>query len=242
MMKRSRILASMSVLCVAAMALAQSADFDAYASNIAILMDRTIQKELKVDEEQRGRLNKHAEWFNSGSEKMAKDFEAKRKENDEAKPPQAEAAKMEDEFKKRVLRELKSMQLKRLRELTLQATGPIVLLDERVAKQVKVSDSQLKKLRGAHEAGQAMVAAIEQRAFAPVLKKYKDLKPEGEAAQKKAAEALNKDMGRARQAAGPLLNLVGNSYGRVMQATLSDTQKKEFRALLGEPFKAPAAE
>lgn len=241
-MKRSRILASLGVAAVAAVALAQSADFDAYASNIMILMDRTIQKELKVDEEQRGRLNKHADWFNSGSEKLAKEFEAKRKENADAKPPQAEAAKMEDEFKKRVLRELKSLQLKRLRELTLQATGPIVLLDERVAKEIKVSDGQLKKLRGAHEAGQAMVAAIEQRAFAPVLKKYKDLKPEGEEAQKKAAEALNKDMARARQAVAPLLNLVGSSYGRVMQTTLTDAQKKDFRALLGEPYKAPAAE
>jgi NAD/NADP transhydrogenase alpha subunit len=235
-MNRARILAFAGLASLAAIALAQSGGFDAYASNIMILMDRKVQDEIGVNESQREKLNVHADWFNKGREKLAKDFTESQKKDKEAKPPVEAASKMEEEFKTKVVKDLSQGQLKRLREITLQATGPVVLLDERVSKEIGMTQAQLNKLRKAHEAGQALGAMIERRALGPIVQKYQKQEPKTEEARKKAAEAMNKEIGRARLSASVLLNLVGGSYAAIMQTTLTEGQKKDFRELLGKPF------
>ncbi len=235
-MKRARILALAGLAGLAALALAQSGGFDAYASNITILMDRKVQEEIGVNESQREKLNVHADWFNKGREKLAKEFSEAQKKDKEAKPPMEAAAKMEEDFKTRVIKDLSQGQLKRLREITLQATGPIVLLDDRVSKEIGMTQAQVAKLRKAHEAGQALGAMIERRALAPIVEKYRRQAPKTDEAKKKAAEAMDKEIGRARMSAAVLLNLVGGSYGAVMQSTLTEGQKKDFRELLGDQF------
>jgi hypothetical protein len=141
------------------------------------------------------------------------------------------------ELKLNVMRVLTPVQLKRLGEISLQRVGLAALTDEKVAKRIGMSNTQLSKMRLAFKDGGTKYAAAEKAAATPVLTKYKDKKVKDQ----KEAAALQKqfdaDMAAAMQKAGPQLVAIKASAEKSMKAILTKDQLAKYQALMGKTFK-----
>ena len=223
------------ILAAAVGAQAAPDAFDKYASNIQILQDKVIQKELKVSEAQRAKLNKHANWFNAETKKL-NDAVTKTK-----KPPteadQKKLATLMNQMKDRVIAELSAVQLKRLREISLQMLGDRGLLDPTVGKKVGLSDAQITKLQNSYQATAKKMVDLETKTYKPISDKYAAKKPKTDAEKKKLAQDWDKEMAAAQKKIAPTLKQYAGEFTKTMNATLSAAQKNKWTALLGKIFK-----
>lgn len=226
-----RIAAIFTALIAGTAAYADEA-FDIYAIDVALLMDKGIQKAINLQEIQRFKLNKHADWFNAESAKLAK---ATTSSN--AAAQQKKMDTLLGDFKKKVVAELSKWQKGRMREISLQAAGPLALLDERISGKVGLSKPQLKKLRDVYEANTKKSAEISKKAFDPIVKKYAAKKPKTEAEKKKLQADMDKEMAAASKKIQPELDKLSKSFQALIGSTLNDQQEKNYKALLGTPYK-----
>lgn len=185
---------------------------------IMLLSNESVQKELKVTDEQKEKLKKFAEdlgpkmrermqgAFQGGGggdreAMMAKVQEAMKKLNAEAMTELADAKILQDDQMKR----FKQIQI----QVQLQREGPAVFAAEEVQKSLKLTDDQKDKLKG---------LAGEMRKDTGEL--MRDLRGGGEA----AAEARKK------------MQTVAKEYTTKAKETLTDEQKKAWKELTGAPF------
>jgi Spy/CpxP family protein refolding chaperone len=177
-----------------------------------ILMIPAVQEELKLTEEQKGKLQQVGQEIR---ETMGQALQGLRDLS-----PEERQKKMQDyqaESTKKINAVLKEDQQKRLRQLVLQRQGvAIVAQDEEVAKQLKVTDDQKLKIRDITRA-----AGEERRALF-------------QGGGGGGGGGFSPEM-RAK------MDEITKKTNEKIEAVLTDKQKKQWKELCGAPFKFPEA-
>lgn len=223
------------LLCLAwtASAVAQKVDpFDYHAANVALLQSKSVQKELGIGEPQRKKMNVHAD-------KHRRTLEAYQRELQQKRQPQADSSRLMEfmkTLKRNVFTELSAAQVKRLREITLQAAGWPAVIDPVVAKRIGMSQAQLTKARQAFEAGSKQLAQRQQAIAQGAFAKYKDKKPKDKAEAERLSRQANSEFAAAMQRAAPTLQKLVNQRDAKISAALTAPQRASFNALKGKKF------
>lgn len=230
---RSSIL--LAVAAVAGVARAEDSQFYAYVSNVSLLQDASVRKELGVTEKQRAIMNQHADWHSRQLAALEEKVKAEAKKTG-ARPefPVKELSILMEELKRRVLTEMSQPQIKRLGEISLQSLGPQALVDPRVAARISVTDAQRKKLEASFKENGRKIAEATDKVVKPIQDKYKDKKAD-EATKKE----FEKEISAAREKVKPVIEGFLEAIDKTIDTTLTDSQKKAWRELLGRPFQPP---
>ncbi len=228
----------LAALLAAAPAVLAADEFDAFFADITILQLKPIQTELKVTETQRANMNKHATWLAS----QGKSIDAQVKSNKLT----AEQANKQMEvhlgaLKMKVIGELSAVQLKRLRELTLQRDGLLPLMVPKMAERIGMTKAQLTKLLDAYFANDKKAKDLQTVTYKPILDKYAAMKPKSADEEKMLVEQRRKELEAARIKIQPQLEAFGKSFASLVDTTLTKGQKDEFNSLKGKPFDPKSA-
>jgi hypothetical protein len=228
-----KLAASAALILAATVGFAAPDAFDKYAANIGILQLKEVQAELKVSQAQRDKLNKHAKWVEAEQKKIRDKVDPKKG------PTQADQKKVAtilNQFKDKIVAELSAVQLKRLRELSLQQMGHTALLDDTVSKKVGITADQLGKLRKSYEAMMDKVTKAQAAAYKPINDKYAKKTPKTDAEKKKVGDAYIAEIKAADAKLKPTLQKYAAEYKTKLDASLTAAQKKSWSALQGKPF------
>jgi len=217
--------------------IAQGADeFDKHASDIQILQVKGIQTELGITAGQRTKMNGYAQAHSARLKTYESILKEKTKTDKTVRPDQKVLLGYFRELRDGVLDVLTAKQLKRLRELSLQKSGLVGLLDTKVAAKVGVLSGPLAKLRSTYEAGAKKSQQLEQAAMQRALMDLKDKKPKNEA----EAKAIRAEAQKRLQAEGkklqPQISKIQNQTREQMLAILTPAQKETYKALQGKAF------
>lgn len=225
-----------------AFASAQPQDaFDFEMASVILLQDKGIQREVKITEAQRGQMNKFADQHRAKMEAYRTQLEKAQK--DRTKPLPVDPAKMDSMFldmKRGVLTSLSAVQLRRLREISLQQVGFMALTDPKVAKKVGLSSAEQTKLRSTYEAGMKEAESIAKSAQAQLDVQLADLRKR-KPKDKKEEEALMKQAQTKAQALekklDPQIEQVRQKTRKQVLSMLSAKQKASWDGLLGKPYR-----
>jgi hypothetical protein len=218
-------------------AIAVRADaFDEQVASIVLLQNQNVQKDLKITEAQRTKMNTFAEKFNKEQQTY---FAALQKESEKTKKAPTRDQKKEVQMvaglKKQILAILSQTQIVRLRQISLQAIGVAALADDLVAKKVGLTAPQITKIRGIVDKGLKEGQKISQTAEAEASKGIKQPTNEKEAAEaKKKFDAKWKVVGPPAQK--KLEALRTKTINEVM-SHLNAKQKSTWASLVGPMFK-----
>lgn len=225
------------ILLFLSFAFAGAADpFDYHCANITLLQDKQVQAELHISTAQRAQLNKYADAHRGR-------IDAYRKKVGNGAPDMKVIAGYMADLKAQVVGALSKTQVKRLRELNLQAAGLMALLDPVVAKKVGMSDSQYAKFKKTYLDGKSSAAGVLKKALAPLDAKYNKLaapyKGKEREHQKELGELQQKFVAEAKQIeerVKPQLDAITRSTEKKLMAQITASQKSNWKALEGKPF------
>ncbi len=220
-------------------ALAGADNFDNQVASIVLLQDKAIQTELKITEAQRSKLNTYGTQFNNQQKAYMAEMEKKEKvKKGSAKPDQAREFKMVTDLKSKVLSCLSAPQIKRLREISLQAIGVTALGDNTIAAKVGLNATQKKSIQTLLTKGLADVDKIKMdadtKAKAGIPKPTNQ--KEFDAAQKKYQDRM-KNLGPAAESK---IEDIRQRTIKTTIAVLTPAQNQIWRTLLGPMFKPKA--
>jgi len=216
------------------------AAFDRHASNVALLQVKTIQKELGVTEAQRAKMNQAAAAFNkemTAVRKAIQDAASQKKQPPATLQKRAEAALAK--MNSSVLAQLSVAQLKRLREISLQAAGTGAMGDQTIANRVGLKPTQVKQIRSIFETAIKKAAELEQREMDAAMKAFRDRKPKDAAEAKKLMEQAQKKALETQKRIAPQSNRIRLDAEAKVIALLDSKQKQAWSALLGKKFAGP---
>jgi len=214
---------------------ATPAPFDVAVADVGLLQVKSVQDELKIDESQRARMNKHADTHKKALE--AYRAEVEKKKIDPAQAMQSkEMAKIFEDLKKGVLGELTAAQILRLREITLQRAGIVAIGQADVAKRVGLNDTQLEKFRSTFQTEFQKVQKLREEAMRTALKEYEGKQPKSEAEANTWREAAQKKLADAEKTLAPRVAALAKETEGKLTALLSSEQQKNWNALKGSPF------
>lgn len=211
-------------------------EFYFHLADIQLLQAKPVQKAIGLTEAQRNRMNTFADQHRAHLKSLQEQYE-KEKKDIRTVQQDPKLVGYFYELKLNVMRALKPEQLKRLGEISLQRVGLAALTDEKVAKRIGMSNTQLAKMRQAFKDGGTKYAMAEKAAANPVLTKYKDknVKDKNEAAA--LQKQFDADLGAAMQRARPQLLAIKAKAEETMKAILRKEQLSKYQALMGKPFK-----
>jgi hypothetical protein len=225
-------LLTLALLAVSTAALAAD-EFDFYFADISILQDKKVQAELKVTETQRAAMNKHADWLNGQGKAIDTQVRSGKLTADQANKQMGLNLGL---MKKKICDELSAVQLKRLREITLQRDGLLPLMDLKMGEKIGLTKAQTQKLRDSYIANDKKAKDIQSATFKPILDKYAAMKPKDKAEEQKLIDQSRKELAAAQEKIRPQLEALAKAYGATVDSTLSKEQKDAFAALKGKPF------
>lgn len=216
---------------------AQVDPFDYHCADVILLQAKQVQTELKVTEAQRGKMNDAAATHKTRlTTYQAQQQAAKTKDTQ-----QQTATKLKgyfDELKKGVFTSLSAVQLKRLREITLQRAGLLALLDDVVAKKIGFTGANYTSFRTTFTNGAKEAGNIERASLKPIFDKYEPrMKAAKTADEKKQIEAqMRPELEAAGKKIGPQIQTLQNETQKKLVSYLTPAQKTAWQALLGKPF------
>jgi Spy/CpxP family protein refolding chaperone len=117
----------------------------------AALTNKDLQTELKVTDEQKEKFKAVKEKADENSKKGFGLFKDAGKDEDKQKEARAEFAKIGAENRKLVEEVLTPDQKKRLAQIDVQAKGLRAFSDEKIAKELGITDGQTSKIKGIME-------------------------------------------------------------------------------------------
>jgi hypothetical protein len=243
---RSNVSSVKGILFVFAILLASLAaavdSFDYHCANIAILQNgpnglgRKVQQELGITSQQRERMNKVAD---VGRTKM----EAYQKSLNGKKPDFKVISSYMDDMKKGIVAVMSPPQVKRLRELNLQAAGLLGLMDQVVATKIGMGKEQYTKFRQAYISGKSSAEKIVRAAILPIDQKYQKLALpyKGKENQhkdelKKLTENYVKEARAAQQRIQAQVSAITRQTEQKLMAMITPQQKAAWTALQGKKF------
>lgn len=208
---------SLSLVALSALAFAGD-PFDFHVSDIRLLTTKEVRDDLKVTQAQRDKMNRHAKAFDGQMASMKG-----------APENEASAKKMmgfEKTLKEKVLAELTSNQVKRLREITLQSVGILSFLDDKVAERCGLPTANVRRLQG------IMVQAREsfEKSRMGILQKNEPLvkRLTGAAREKKVKEVGD-------QINGEYVRIFTDARQK-LSAAIPEASKKKLMELEGKRF------
>jgi len=237
-MNRLRCLILVLALClpVATLAAADRA-FDFYASNLLILEAKPAQKAIGVTEAQRKKMNQFADADRPKRTAILQQFQreadAAQKTGRTYQPDESKMRPLDEALKRDVMGVLTDAQLKRLREITIQSSGIVALLDTRVAQEAGVPSGTVKKLRDTFTSGAKQAEAVTAKVQQRLYDEYKLKKPKNEAEARKLQEEA---LGRLRKETAPQIKRIQQQTKAKMEGMLSPAQRTAFKKLQGVPF------
>lgn len=229
---KALILAPLALLSNLALADA----FDEQIASIQLLQSKPVQKELGITQAQRAAMNKYADEFNKKAEAYQADL-AKKSDGGKKQVQRdiAQETKMLGELKQKVLSQLSQAQIKRLRELSLQAVGVTALGDDAVAAKVGLSTEQKNKIRKLVQAGlegaNKIMEAAHQRASKGIPT------PKNQAEAEKATKTYNTRIAEEQKKIQPSLDKIRADTIKNVLAVMNPNQKAAWNALQGKIFK-----
>ena len=227
-----KLLTISSALALAGIAFTQTS-FDKEVCDITLLQTKEVKTELKVTQVQRDKMNSASASYNI----VAKRVEEKMRKGQE---PSAEDQKQMrthfDKMRTGVLNILTPVQIKRLREISLQTAGLIALTDPTVAKKVGLSGAQLTKLKGYLKDSYEQVGKLTKGVQDKVEKEFKGKNPKTDAEKRKLAEQYEKRMNEEMKKIAPKLEKIRNDGRARIMSSMSAGQRTIWNTLLGKPF------
>lgn len=230
MTKHKPIMVAVTVL-FSGIAMAQKVDpFDAHCADILMLQGKDVQAEMGISKAQRDRMNVYADAHRKKLADLRKEAEEKHTDVRER------LVQYYGELKEKVLAELTTGQVRRLRELTLQRLGLAALRDTVVQNKLTMTKAQGDLFEKLFKEGATKFQEAEQKAAEPILKPYvgKTAKTKEEAAKWEADIRAKMDVVKKR--IQPQLHQIQDSYDARLRAVLTSEQSKAYKALLGAPF------
>ncbi len=166
-----------------------------------------VQEELKLSDDQKRKLREKLPEFTLGTEKVKeklKDLKGEERTKEWRSYSQKYVEKMDALLKET----LNAEQYKRFQQLELQHEGPVALTFPEMVKELKITDEQLKQLRGLVQDMKKGIGSLTKKAKSGV--KLEEIRPQ--------AMKLRQD------------------YQGKFEALLSDAQKKQWQEMNGKPF------
>lgn len=228
--------ALLAIAAIASIASVQADAFDRQVASIVLLQNQAVQKDMKLTESQRTKMNVFAEKFNNTQKAYLE--ELKKQSNGgktQPKRDQNREMKMVSDLKTQVLNILTDNQIVRLRQISLQAIGVAALADDTVAKRVGLNTTQITKVRSIVQKGLADGQKVNDDAVNQAKKGIKE--PKTEAEQKKAQEAFQKNWKNIGPGAQKKLDFIRNKSIADVLAVLTPGQKTVWKGLIGPEFK-----
>ena len=234
---RVRSLLLPGLLLAATAAQAAPDPFDYNLANILILQNRKVQSELGITQAQRDKMNSYAGVQRQSTAKIQAEAQKAGQKGYNAE----QQKRIQQGFltlRAGVLSLLNPAQLRRLRELTIRSAGTAALLDPNIGKRLKITDAQRKTMAQAFGAGQKEAGTLQQKAFAPVMKKYQSKKPKNAQEGQALQGQFNGEMKAAARSITPQMQAIEKRTAARMMSALNAGQRSGFEALKGKPAKA----
>jgi hypothetical protein len=236
MKRKTNFLLAVLLCLLPVLAIARQAKmdpFDLHVASLRILERKDVQAELGVTTQQRATMDKYADEYNT---KLNAYLAELKKEKKTVTLPDETVVTMLGNLKQQVMAVLTSAQLKRLREISLQAFGLNGILDSTVAKKVGLSDTQIKRMRSLYEEGSKKANSIMTGAEKPVQQKYK-----GKPTTDQNKKAYESDSKAAMQKVMPTVQKINDDTQAAMLKVFTAAQKQKYLSLQGKVFHSKAA-
>jgi len=216
------------IVCVSA-----QAAFDREVINISLLQTKEVKDELKVTQAQRERMNVAARAYNTVAERVEKTIkDGKEVSTGDRTAMDREYVKM----RKGVMDALTAVQLKRLREISLQTVGLPALTAPPVAKRVGLSSTQSNQIRSTFEVVEKQVNTLMKGVQDRVMKEFKDKKPKNETEARTLNSNYERRMTTEMEKIRPQVEKIQRDSTNKIFSILSTTQRATWNNLLGKPF------
>ncbi len=220
-------------LLIASLGMADA--FDNQVASIQLLQSKPVQKEVALTEAQRSKMNKFAEEFNKQAGVYQAEL-AKKSDNGkkQVKRDQNREMKMLVDLKSKVLATLGANQIKRLRELSLQAIGVTALGDDAVAAKVGINATQKDQIRKLVKTGLDNANKLLSKANENASKGI--AQPKNQAEAQKAQKQFETKREAEQKKIQPQLSTIRSSTIKGVMAILNAKQRATWNALLGKAF------
>ncbi|MCH7903390.1 MAG: hypothetical protein IH944_02355 [Armatimonadetes bacterium] len=224
----------LAVICsLGGSALAADA-FDKHACNVTLLQAKSVQKELGITETQRAKMNVHADRNNAQGMEIDRLVSSNKITIADAT---IRVGRLRSELKKRVVGELNSAQIIRLREISLQQAGALALLDPVVGTKIGMSKAQTDLIRAKYVEHNAQAQKIKGDAFGPIDEKYKRMKPANEEEARKLQEQFVTERTAKQKEILPKLIALATEFDKAVEAVMTKGQIESYKKLKGKVFK-----
>lgn len=183
-------------------------------ASLQLVAVRAVQEELGLSEDQVGKLRTLREEFQEKQRASRGDQQGFRDLSEEQRRERMTAMmeanrKLNAEFEPKIAEILDDVQVERLQQIKWQAAGIEALRDEEVSKKLSISQEQQDKIAG-------------------VFREFQEKQREAFGAARGDREAAREGFERARE--------LRETRDKQALDVLTDSQKKQFEELKGEPF------
>ncbi len=218
-------------------AMAQKPDaFDEKVVDVMILQSQAVQKEVGITLKMREKMNQYGEEHGKKSKALME--LAQKKGQDPTNPDVVKKSfGLYTELKTKIIALLTPSQVRRWRELSLQAAGLPALMDETVAKKIGMSAAQIQKFKSAYQNGADRYQKLQKQVFEPLAKKYNGVVPKTEKEANDLRAKIDKETKVIQDKYGPQFKKMQQETEGSMRAVLTKPQAAAFEALKGKPFK-----
>ena len=208
--------------------------FDEEVASVYLLQNKAVQKEIGLTEAERSKMNVFADAHREKLNAYYADLYRQHKQIDQA--GQQKLLGWFADLKRNVLAELRPDQIKRLRELSLQAMGFPALGDQTVGTRVGLNEIQLKKIRSILESTSKQAMTIQDNAVERDIADLKGENPKTDKEKKALESEAEKRAAAARQRVEPEVNRIRLKAKGEIMAILTADQRQKWQDLLGKPF------
>jgi hypothetical protein len=213
--------------------------FDQEIASIILLQLKPVQKELGVTAQQRDAMNKFADAHRA---KLTVYYNQLKKEQSAGQKPSMSQDKLVglfNELKQGVLSELSEAQIKRLREISLQALDFTALADKAVADRIGLTGAQQKKVRTVISSGVALANKTRNTAINQATASLMKSAPKTDTEKKALYAEADRKAEAASQKVNPQLLQIRTQTRAEVMSMLTPSQKAKWQALLGRPYHLP---
>jgi hypothetical protein len=235
MIRQTQLLIALLLLLLPIVARAQKKmdSFDLHVASLRVLERKDVQAELVITPAQRNKMDKFATDYNDHLNAYLAELKKQKKVNQPM--PDQTVIMMLSQLKQDVMGVLSADQLKRLREISLQAFGLNGILDKVVAKKVGLNDDQINRMANTYKTGSKKANDLVVNAIKPVQNQFKKKPKDKKEAEKMQADYLAKSKS-AMKAVEPNVQKVNNDTQSAMLAIFTPQQRQAYLALQGKVF------
>jgi hypothetical protein len=203
--------------------------FDAKVASVILLQLKPVQKEIGLSEAQRTAMNKYADAHRA---KLKAYYE----QLGNTKPSEQKLLGFFAVMKAGVISQLSATQLKRLREISLQALDFTALADQAVANEVGLSASEESSLKSVVAEGVGKANDIRNKAIGKATSDIVKQRPKTDKERQTLEDEYNRRAEAATDQVAPQLNTIRDSTRRKVMAILTSSQRAKWESLLGKRF------